>query len=890
MFYDPASPVLSGGGPAAVIGWDDCGSRLDVGESIRLSADNGDFLEVGASINIVGVSGTPGSSISINAGDGTNPSGGGGNIINQAGVGFDGNSGGSVSVFAGNHTDNLGGGGGGGAISIRAGNSDDPGLGGGDAGSIILQAGNKIGTPGNGGDAGDVEIFAGSGSSGDAGNINIEAGPHTATSGGTVDISGGVGPTSTGAVSLHSGAEQLSVRHSGGLPGVAVLTAATERVRWSLLGEWIVGGSAGIAGQIVTSQGAGLPAIWAGIGATPILGADGSCAAPTYSFASSPDSGMFYDPAGVGSVVIGDDTCADFISVGASIRAVTAIGDRVDIGASPSSGVAITAGSNGWVSINYDVGGATQLTVPIAQIVRIFGAHSSTAATLGGEVRVTAGNSGAGSAAGAGVNITGGIVTGSATALGANIQIGGGQPAVQGGALTLSGGNSTGALQPAGPAMLRGGSGTSSNGGDAEVQSGVNAAAGTGGHLYLTLGGRAAATAMGDLHIRTRDAGSVYADLYTIIGNTGEFQIAGTAGVAGQAFTSNGPGLSPSWQTPAGVAEPITQMVYGTGPAVDSSPFFFWNVATGQLNLNINAGATPLSYAGGGGTDVTIRGSDRTAARGSDVYVLGGNGLTGFNDGGNVTIEGGKTDAPGRFAGNLFLKGGSPLGGGTTATGGRVELQSGDGHGSTDAQAGSVQIFMGDPGSGVSNQTSAIQITRIVGQGGGLYIPGSNNSPVTLLGNDARYAAAPQGQNVTIQSGSGGTGTVVNAPSGNVILSINTPHGTGAVGVIKFEGARNPVSTAVLPLGYVTAKGDWVLAGFGNGTNGGEHTPIPAAAITGFAWLPRVAAAPTGVPAGTEVPGGTGYAFPMCVEPSGATLVLWAYDFPNAAWRSVVLS
>jgi hypothetical protein len=51
----------------------------------------------------------------------------------------------------------------------------------------------------------------------------------------------------------------------------------------------------------------------------PFLAPNGSCAAPSYSFAASPDSGMFYDPAGIGSVVIGDDNCVDSITIGASV-------------------------------------------------------------------------------------------------------------------------------------------------------------------------------------------------------------------------------------------------------------------------------------------------------------------------------------------------------------------------------------------------------------------------------------------------------------------------------------------------------------------------------------------------------------------------------------------
>lgn len=54
----------------------------------------------------------------------------------------------------------------------------------------------------------------------------------------------------------------------------------------------------------------------------PLLAPDGSCAAPSYSFTNSPDSGMFYTGT---AVRIGDDNCADFIEVGASIN-ITSLG------------------------------------------------------------------------------------------------------------------------------------------------------------------------------------------------------------------------------------------------------------------------------------------------------------------------------------------------------------------------------------------------------------------------------------------------------------------------------------------------------------------------------------------------------------------------------------
>lgn len=72
----------------------------------------------------------------------------------------------------------------------------------------------------------------------------------------------------------------------------------------------------------------------------PLLAPDGSCAAPSYSFSSSPDSGMFY----TGSAVrISDDACTDFIEVGASINIFTTATDVAVMSGAQFTGAAATA-------------------------------------------------------------------------------------------------------------------------------------------------------------------------------------------------------------------------------------------------------------------------------------------------------------------------------------------------------------------------------------------------------------------------------------------------------------------------------------------------------------------------------------------------------------------
>lgn len=100
---------------------------------------------------------------------------------------------------------------------------------------------------------------------------------------------------------------------------------------------------------------------FAGGGAAfPLLGPDGTCASPTYSFTSSTDSGMFYTGT---AVRISDDNCADFIDVGASINVTSTLsnitlsatsGTLTGLGATvvltSGTGVAITASSGNVVN------------------------------------------------------------------------------------------------------------------------------------------------------------------------------------------------------------------------------------------------------------------------------------------------------------------------------------------------------------------------------------------------------------------------------------------------------------------------------------------------------------------------------------------------------------
>lgn len=126
-------------------------------------------------------------------------------------------------------------------------------------------------------------------------------------------------------------------------PGVSLLVARADhlhRVEVIVQEEGVLAG----ARPILNFIGAGVTAVdnpgsdrvditipGGGTPTFPVLAPNGTCAAPSYSFTASPDSGMFYDPAGAGAVIVGDDNCVDSVSIGASVAITTASTLRLTI-------------------------------------------------------------------------------------------------------------------------------------------------------------------------------------------------------------------------------------------------------------------------------------------------------------------------------------------------------------------------------------------------------------------------------------------------------------------------------------------------------------------------------------------------------------------------------
>jgi hypothetical protein len=118
-------------------------------------------------------------------------------------------------------------------------------------------------------------------------------------------------------------------------PGVSLLAARADHVHRSEVPVQDEGVAVGsrcsinfIGSGVATVDNPGLDRVDVTIGSfgggtiiAPIEAASGSCAAPSYSFTASPDSGMFYTGT---AVRISDDNCDDFIEVGASVSIATA--------------------------------------------------------------------------------------------------------------------------------------------------------------------------------------------------------------------------------------------------------------------------------------------------------------------------------------------------------------------------------------------------------------------------------------------------------------------------------------------------------------------------------------------------------------------------------------
>lgn len=580
------------------------------GAILTLSANNcADFIEIGASVNVRSLS----SDVNVEAGHATPGSGARINLFGHAGSGI-------VSITGAAST------------AVLA------------AGLVFISGG--IGNSGF--DGADVIISGGNSSVGVGGTVQINAGSGP-LSGGNVVVTGAGSPGTflVQGFDILTLTDLLAGRVIIDSGRVRIDTSSTVRWRWETNGSVNIGGSAGGVGQVITSNGAGLPPTWqtlpAPVVAFPLLAPNGSCAAPSYSFTSSPDSGVFYDPAGVGSVIIGDDNCADFISVGASILLQT-------------TSTGITANAGGTFTAQAGASGAGAFVFAASSGAANGGRLSllNAIAQTGGAAAIAGGN-------GAAPDGSGGV---------ANVLAGSGRGAGVGADAAVRGGDhlTTGA---AGNASMFAGSAFGAGTGGQTTIGGGNTSGGAAGEVTLIAG----ADFVG--------GGSAGVSILTGPGQTGrvrwlpdgEWNVGGSVGAAGEVITSNGVGTPPSWQA----VSPSFPLLAPDGSCAAPSYSFTSSPDSGMFYTG-----TAVRIGDDNCADyIEIGASINIVSSVSTVFATGGGNGTVF--GGTLLLEAGAGVTPG----DAVLSGGfnsAGIGGDTVLQGGggpvnfgAVRLQSGGG-------------------------------------------------------------------------------------------------------------------------------------------------------------------------------------------------------------------
>ena len=398
-----------------------------------------------------------------------------------------------------------------------------------------------------------------------------------------------------------------------------------------------------------------LPPFGGGAVANPILAADGSCAAPSYSFQNDTASGLWLDPGT--SVTLSWNNCASRIDVGDIIHIEAANGDFIDVGAS------INLATAGELQLNGSPGTAGQGIVsqgpglpPVwgaasgsSRLDQVTGATAN-ASPIHGDRSVNwqwqkttpafafRFSEAVASVGGAGLNQPLLLVSTLANSTAAPFAV-----------LTGVGGTNQYQLS-----ISRA---STAVGYDVNIAGG-DSLAGTAGDLILTGGTSGGGPPHGAIQLNV-NGGSV------VLNGDGSLDVNGSPGALGEVLTSQGPGVPVQW-APAG------------------GPFFFSYTTAGVHMLVVPAGVTKIlaqgSAAGGGGGGGTVALAGGGGAAGVELNwqeftVVPGETLTinvgaggaagGAGLGGSA---GGLTDCTGSSSGLLFsLIGGNgglaPVGG-----------------------------------------------------------------------------------------------------------------------------------------------------------------------------------------------------------------------------------
>jgi hypothetical protein len=221
------------------------------------------------------------------------------------------------------------------------------------AGNVLIAGGanssNGFGGPGSGG-----QVYIVGGSATGAGGVLTSG---TAINGGTTTIAGGNGysiasSVSAGNLILAGGITGTTTSGTGTAGYISLQTAPNtsgtgagvlvERLRIDSTGEWLVGGSAGTSGYVLTSNGANTPPTWqaGGGGAVTSVTASGSgiTAAPTTGAVVITNTGVTSAVAGT-NIAVSGATGAVTISVTGTVTAATTATNATNSAITNNNGV-----------------------------------------------------------------------------------------------------------------------------------------------------------------------------------------------------------------------------------------------------------------------------------------------------------------------------------------------------------------------------------------------------------------------------------------------------------------------------------------------------------------------------------------------------------------------
>lgn len=363
---------------------------------------------------------------------------------------------------------------------------------------------------------------------------------------------------------------------------------------------------------------------------------------------------------------------------------------------------------------------------------------------------------------------------GTTSGAGGSVQMQGGVPTSGAGGLVLiTGGNAAGINQ---------------NGGSVSISQGVRTGTGVDGAVTLNGfgGSRVQLTTLGAVQIETSAVQRL------TFSTTGEWNIGGSVGAAGQLITSAGAGAPPVWATPSASAPTNASYVVMSldGTLTDE------RVLTGTANQitltdgGANGNATlsiPATFIAPGSVQATtgfisaVAASSYSTTLGTALEAVPGAAATAASVGNTITVRGGPGGATSGAGGAVSVTGGTP----TDGNGGGVLVSGSNGVG-TNRSGGDVGLSSGTgTGTGVAGSllflTNAVQRLAITASGE-WNIGGSVGSAGQII------TSAGAGTPPVWASPSGGTVTSINVTAPSPLAATGGPITTSGTITIAWSG------------------------------------------------------------------------------------------------------